>query len=488
MSLFGASHNSSQASAALVARPSRVWRALVIQSPVLAVLTGVPALAAVAEEQRALAIALVLPTLVLVLVAIWSRQVKQKPDLRRIEALVTLALIFLVSALLVLPAFIVLGMRPLDAFFEGVSGITTTGLSMARDAEQWPVSAHLLRAWLQWCGGVVVAVAGVALLMDSGRAAQVLGRASVGQSDYLSSTRQKARLILLGYSGLTVIGVVGATLLIPGNWEGAMVALAAVSTGGFTPRDTSLAEYGLPAQVFIMSLCVAGAISLLFYALALRRGLRQALASGTVTTTLAVIAGGLLLHVSLEWAREGWQPEELIVSALNHVSAQTTAGFSAGPVAAAGPFMLILLAAMIVGGDVGSTTGGMKMGRVVTLAAMVSQIFLKFRLPEKGVSHVKIDGHKAATDRIVFAAALVSIYGLCALAFWLALLLGGYAPLPAIFDAVSALSGVGLSAGVIGPDLAAPLKALAIFAMLLGRLEFFALFVLILPSTWISRR
>jgi trk system potassium uptake protein TrkH len=71
---------------------------------------------------------------------------------------------------------------------------------------------------------------------------------------------------------------------------------------------------------------------------------------------------------------------------------------------------------------------------------------------------------------------------------WAAIAAAGHPPLPALFDAVSALSGVGLSTGVIGPDLQGWLKALAVFAMLLGRIEFFVLIALLLPSTWISRR
>lgn len=484
----GQTPSGGQASAAHVARPAVVGRTLVKQAPVLLLVPLIPGAGALIEGERELAAVLMAPAAGLALLAVVSRGLKLDDDMRRLEAVVALALVFVISALSAMPAFVILGMDPLDAFFEAVSGITTTGLSVAEGTEEWPISAHLLRAWMQWCGGVVVAVAGLALLMGAGRATRMLGRASVGEANYLSSTREKARMILVGYAALTVIGVAGAAVLIPGWWEGPLVALAAVSTGGFTPRPTSLAEYSLGAQVFVMTLCVAGALSLLLYALLRELHPREALRNGTVHLTLGVIAGGLCLYAVAHVMTQGWDPEALIAGMLNHVSAQTTAGFSAEPVLSAGPPVVLLIVAMMVGGDVGSTTGGLKMARVATLVRMVGYVFLRLRLPDRAVVHLKAAGQRVETDQVIFAAALLAIYLFSALVVWLVLLAAGHGALPALFDAVSALSGVGLSSGVIGPELEPGAKVLTILAMLLGRLEFFAFILLFLPTTWFHMR
>ncbi len=476
-----------QAAASVTARRRVVARALVKQSFVLAIVPALPAAAAAAEGEIVLSVALAAPAALLAALGLIARRIEIDADLRRIEAVVTLSLVFLCSAVAILPGFIVLGMPPLDGFFEGVSGITTTGLSVARGTEDWPWSGHFLRAWTQWCGGVVVAVAGVALLMGAGRAARVMGQQSVGDLGYVASTRVQARVILIGYSALTAIGIAGCLILLPG-FEGPLVALAAVSTGGFTPRPTSLAEYALAGQVFTMALCVAGAVSLLFYAQALRRGPRVALREGTVPVTLALIFGGAAIFAAADIVLLGWDPARLVPGVLNFVSAQTTAGFSAAPVLSAGAPVILLILAMVLGGDVGSTTGGIKAARTITLAKMIALVFLRLRLPDRAVTHVRIGGKRAEVDQLILATALLGIYLISALVFWLALMAGGYEPLVALFDAVSALSGVGLSTGVIGPDLPAALKALTIGAMMLGRLEFFAFIVLFLPSTWISRR
>jgi len=477
-----------QAATAVRARPGMVGFALVRQTPVLALLVGVPGLAAMVEQERALAIALLLPAGILAGLGIWSRRLSSSDELRRIEAVATLALIFVLSAVLAVPAFMVLGLNPLDAFFEATSGITTTGLSVAAEAESWPISAHLLRAWMQWCGGVVMAVAGVALLMDSARAARALGREAVSGGDYLASTRAKARIVLTGYGAITVVALLLSVPLFPGWWEGPMIALAAVSTGGFTPRDTSLADYSPAAQVFTLALCVATSISLLFYALAWRRGTHHAIRSGTVAVTLGLVAGGVGVYALLHGLTQGWSAEDLLAGVFNQVSAQTTAGFSTAPVKPGVPLMFLFIAAMVLGGDVGSTTGGIKAARTSMLFRMIALVFLRLRLPDRALSHLKIGNRRADAEAIVFAAALLAIYLVSALVFWAALCAAGFPPVSALFDAVSALSGVGLSTGVIGPDLPAPLKALAIAAMLLGRLEFFVMISLFLPSTWIARR
>jgi trk system potassium uptake protein TrkH len=483
-----AAGGSGQAAVALVARPRFVARALLRQTPVLSVVVAVPGLAAMIEEQQALATALLLPGLGLVVLGVWSRHMTTGDDLRRIEAVVTLTLVFVLSAVLTVPAFMTLGMGGLSAFFEGISGITTTGLSVAQDPDAWPVSAHFLRAWLQWCGGVVVAVAGVALLMDAGRAAQVMGQESLGGADYHASTRAKARVVLLGYGAITVVGIGLSVPLFPGLWEGPVVVLAAVSTGGFSPRATSLADYSLAAQVFTFALCVATSVSLLFYPLIAKRGLREALRRGTVALTLGLIVAGVATSALLHGLIHGWGGAALIDAALNQISAQTTAGFSTAPVVPTSPLLVLMIAAMMIGGDVGSTTGGVKTARIATLWRMADLIQLRLRLPDRAVSHLKTGNRRADANTILIAAGLLAVYIVAMLVFWTALFAAGHPPLPSLFDAVSALSGVGLTAGVIGPDLSGPLMAMAILAMVLGRLEFFVVIALVLPSTWISRR
>jgi trk system potassium uptake protein TrkH len=477
-----------QAAASVTARWPIVLPALAKQSPILALLVGLPGALAAFEGEANLAAALLVPAGLMALLWYATRHSRIDRELRRIEAVSILAMLFLFSTFLAVPAFLTLKMSPIDAIFESASGITSTGLSVATDTETWPISAHFLRAWIQWCGGLAIAIAGIALLMDSGRAAKVIGDESFGGTDYRASTRAKARIVLIVYTAITLFGMVLSVPLFPTWWEGPVIALAAVSTGGFAPRASSLADYSLAAQAFTMLLCISTTVSLLFYALARKRGLRVALKRGTVRAALGVLGVGTALSVVLAGVKSGWDTELIIATALTQISAQTTAGFSVAPVVPTGPLLFLLIVAMILGGDVGSTAGGLKTGRTTILFGMVSLVFLRLRLPDRAISHLKIGDKRADAETILFAAALLTVYLVSMLVFWAILTAYGYPALPALFDVVSALSTVGLTAGVIGPGLEPELKALATAAMMLGRLEFFVLIALFLPSTWIARR
>jgi len=354
-----------------------------------------------------------------------AAQTHPAEDLRRIEAVAALALVFIISALVAVPGFMVLGLSFVDACFEAVSGITTTGFSVSTQSDSWPIAAHVLRAWIQWCGGIVVAVAGLALLMDASGATRTFGEQTLGDTGYLASTRETARVILIGYTVLTLVGVALTLYLVDGWWEGPLVG------------------------VLFLGACVY------------------------------TLAYALLPHQ---------QNNSLIEGLLNYVSAQTTAGFAVSDVPSSMPALLILIVAMVIGGDVGSTSGGLKTARCLNMLYMIKLVFLRLKLPERAVTHVKSDGKRIESSALIYTAALLGVYLLSLLLFWLILLMYGYNAMDAMFDAASALSGVGLSTGVIGPDMADSLKVLTIFAMLLGRLEFFALLVLLLPSTWIKRK
>lgn len=467
----------------LQARPRVVARTVLRQSVVFALLLAPPLVCALLEQVWGLAAALGGAALV---VGAAHLSVRRKPipdDLRRVEAVLALVLIFVLSCALATPSFIALGMKPLDASFEAMSAITTTGLSVATHIEDWPVSAHVLRAWMQWCGGLVMAVAGLALLLDRGHVSRELGKAGIDEQNIASSTHTQARQLLTGYAALTAVGVIGSVAFIPGLWEGPVLALAAVSTGGFAPRADSLASYSTAGQAFIVLLGVMGSVSLTFYVLTLHSGPLSAWRSTTVRVFLRVVGVFAAAYALLHLAQNGLRLDGLMPELLTLLSALSTTGFSLGA-APAPSLMILLIAAMAVGGSVGSTSGGLKVDRVRLLWRLVSQVILRLSTPSRAVITLRLDGEVVATDRVAFAAALLQVYLMTVFVLWIAFLLGGHAPLPALFDIVSAVSTVGLSTGVVGPDLSDPLKGLLVLAMLLGRLEFFGVIMLFLPQTW----
>ncbi len=378
-------------------------------------------------------------------------------------------------------------MSPLSALFEAVSGITSTGLSVAADAQSWPVPAHLLRGWIQWCGGFAIAFAGLAVFAGSSGASLSMSSTNIADRDNLSSIKVQARQVLMSYVGLTVIALVLCLLLLPTWWEAVSIALAAVSTGGFSPRADSLGSYSLLAQGAVIGICITAAVSLIFYVQVWRDGFRAALRKSHVLGTLGLMAGGVAVFVAVDLAVNDPGTVELYAGALNFLSGFSTAGFYINQLSDHIALLPILLLAMLIGGDVGSTAGGLKVARVLVLLQMVLLSVLRVRVPSSAVTYLRDGTDKVDVDRVIAVTALLVIYLATMLVAWVIFLVSGVAPMAGLFEVVSALSTVGLSQGVAGPDLAPHLKCTLIVAMLLGRLEFIALIVLCLPGTWLKR-
>jgi trk system potassium uptake protein TrkH len=445
-----------------------------------------PCLAAAALGDWRLAASLAPQSAGLLLLSVLAGRRPEPPALRRIEAVAVFSALFVAACLLSTPPFLALGMPPMHALFEATSGITSTGLTVARDAEGWPPSAHLLRGWLQWCGGFALAFAGLTILRG-GTSIRELGQSTLEERDRLTTIRKQARQLLGLYAALTAATVAGCLLLLPTWWEAVSIALAAISTGGFTPRADSLASYTAAAQVLVLGACTVSAVSFVFYVSLWRLGPRRAFQTGHAALFLVLLGLGTALYAALA-LRTDSPDTGALAHALNYVSAATTAGFSAGPVSAAPVLMVLMVAAMAVGGDTGSTAGGMKIGRVSVAVQMVRLAFHRMRLPPHGVLHLRDRGARQDADDIAGAGAVLVLYFATVVAAWAALLPLGLPPLATLFDVVSAVSTVGLSQGVAGPDLPPGATAILTAAMLLGRLEFLALLALLLPGTWLGAR
>jgi trk system potassium uptake protein TrkH len=466
------------------ARAGVIALTLAKHAPIFAVLCLPPAIWGAFEEQWTFAAALVAPTLAAatVFAATWSRELPD--DLRGIEALLSVAIVFGLSALLLVPAFMTLGMRPLDALFEAMSGATTTGLSVAAAPDTWPFAGHVLRAWVQWCGGLVIATAVLALLLPSGLPARKLGQAGIDQGDRIASTRRQAQQLLGVYLGLTVIMAILTALAIPDWREGVVLTLAAISTAGFSPRADSLASYSWIGQGLVILTCVLGAVSLLTYVLILQGRLREAWELGSVRRVLVALGLLTVIYVGLTAGDGMREPGAYYESLLNLISGLTTSGFSTGPMPAPGALLLVVIVAMIVGGDVGSTAGGLKLARIGIMSDAFRHAFHRPRLPARAVAPLRHDGEPVSDRTLVGLLALLFIYLFAMLLIWMLFLLYGHPALPALFETVSTLSTVGLSTGIVGPGLADGLKIALILGMWLGRLEFIAVLLLISPRTW----
>lgn len=423
-----------------------------------------------------------------VAVGLSLRRLRAPPGLQRNEALTIAALAFVLAPLASWPAFAAAGHGWLDALFEAVSGITTTGMSTLASFEDAPRSFLFARAWAQWYGGLGIVVVSLALMSSPGFLARRLEPAGAEERDLAGSTRVQARRILYVYLVLTVLGMALLALAGIGLFPVVAYTLGAVSTGGFAPHDASLAALDgwIPrAAVIFVSSC--GAVALPLYYRAWRRGGRVLLADPElrVLVACAVITTALL---ALDFAaRDGWAAAA--DAPLLGFSAQTTTGFTSVDVGALDPFAkVVIIVSMLLGGCVGSTAGGVKVFRLLLIGRLIAWSLRRLRMPDHAVSEPRLGGDVIEPDTIRNAAVVVALFAVALVVSWLPFLAYGHDPLDALFEVASALGTVGLSAGVAGPQLEGALKGILCLDMLLGRLEIVAIVVLLTPATWIGRR
>lgn len=403
------------------------------------------------------------------------------------EAFAVSALAFLIPGLAMAFPLVGYGITPVDAVFEAVSGVTTTGLSTIEDLDHRPRAFYFSRAWLQWVGGLGVVILALAFMTPSGAAARRLGFSDRETGDVVGSTKGHARRIVLVYLALTAAGYV-ASLLAGLDWFDSLVTVfAAISTGGFATSGASLEPLTLPGRAVVSGICLLGALSFsLYYAGSIRTVLR---ASQLWTLAAFVVLGTLVVGGSLAASGAAAGVRVWLDALWTVVSAQTTAGFSTTDVSVFPPgAKLALLLCMGVGGEVGSTAGGFKIVRLVILLHLLTNRILRASMSEGSHVAPRIDGATVDAQEVEQVATLALAYGVMTALAWLAFLLYGADPMDALFDVVSALSTVGLSTGAIAPDTEPVLKMLVCIVMLMGRLEIVAFLVLMFPGTWVGRR
>lgn len=458
----------------------------------LAALMAVPALVCLAFGEGLLA--LTLAGLAAVYAgggAVLSR-LHAPDDLQQNEALVLLAAVFVFVAALTTIVFGHAGLAPIDALFEATAAVTTAGLSTIDSVERLTPGLLFTRSWIQWFGGLAFIVLAVSLVLGPGVAALRLSAHADRDALQLSGTLQRARQILIVYLALTAVGI--AALLACGvdPFAALVYGLSAVATGGYAPDDRGLGGLpGIPAQAAVLLICLAGAVSFDLYVQLRRRRLRALTRDRAVVTLLTVTAVTTLAVFAIEGLSRGGRPSaELLWSALQlAVMAHTTAGFHTDPLTEFAPASQLLAAfAMLMGGDIGSTAGGIKILRVLIALRVLQLVLARTSIPRHGVLIPRLAGHRLHAEEIITAFSLVALYGLLVVLSWAAFVLAGYDPFAALIEVMAAVSNGGIGAGVTGPDLPAGLKAVLIFDMLAGRLEVLAILVLLYPPTWFGRR
>ena len=380
-----------------------------------------------------------------------------------------------------------------DAFFETVSGFTTTGASILPAVEPLSRGSLFWRSFTHWVGGMGVLVFVMAILpMSDGHTMHILRAEMPGPTagKLVSRMSDTAKILYGIYFVMTAVMIL---LLVLGGmdlFDACIHAFGTAGTGGFSSRNASIGAY---RSVYIDVVTGVGMLAFgvnfnLYFFLLVRR-FREVLRSeelwvylGIVAASTAAIAANILsLYGSVGTAlRHAF----FQVSSVITTTGYATVDFGQWPVFS--KTVLVLL--MFVGGCAGSTAGGLKVTRIVTLAKAAVMDMRKMLHPN-AVINVRMEGRALPEKQVRGVQAYLSIYILILGGSWLLLSLAGFDELTTFTSVVTCINNVGPGLNMVGPTgnfgfFAPWAKLLLSFDMLAGRLELFPMLLLFTPSIW----
>ncbi|WP_102109167.1 TrkH family potassium uptake protein [Oceaniglobus roseus] len=383
------------------------------------------------------------------------------------------------------------GLSPTDAFFEAMSGITTTGSTVMTGLDDTEHGLLMWRALLQWVGGVGFIVAGIALLpiMRIGGMQLFQTESSEKGEKELASAARFAAATIWVYVGLTLL----CTLVyISGGmteFQAIAHAFTTLSTGGYSTSDQS---FGLFTSAYLQWMgtlfMLAGALPFAWYIRVLNRGTLRSEQVEALVVSLVVV----ILCLTAWRVVTGDTPvlETLRLVAFNVVSVVTTTGFATTDYTTWGGFAAVaFLILTALGGCTGSTAGGAKMMRLIVFTRATNAQMKLIHQPH-GLFPVRYEGRTIESDVLSGVTTFFVCYAATVLGLAILLGLFGLDTTTSVSGALTAVANVGPGiGGLIGPagnftTLPDGAKWLLSFGMYAGRLEMLTVYVLLLPAFW----
>jgi trk system potassium uptake protein TrkH len=411
------------------------------------------------------------------------------------------AILMTVGAWVILPVFAALpfywaGFAPsyVDAYFEAVSGITTTGATVLTGLDTMPPGILLWRSLLQWMGGlgvIVMAVAVMPMLRIGGM--QLFKAEAFDTSDkILPRATQISGTLTAVFTILTLTCALFYMLAGMGSFDAICHAMSTVATGGFSTKDASIGAFqsetiDVIASVFML----LGSLPFLLY-IKFMQGKPEGLYSDSQVRTFL---GLILFFTVMMWMYQEMQnvrgeSDALVFAFFNVTSIMTGTGFATDDYNAWGPFAAtVFFCITFLGGCSGSTSCGIKTFRLEVAFATVMQHLKRATMPH-GVFIMRYNGRLLPDSVVAAVMSFIFLYIASFAVLSALLMLTGLDGMTAISGAATAISNVGPGLGdIIGPagnfsTLNDAAKWLLCFGMILGRLEIFTVLVVFVPQFW----
>jgi len=379
-----------------------------------------------------------------------------------------------------------------NAFFESMSGITTTGSTIISNLENMPKSILLWRAILQWLGGIGIIVMAITLMPIMNVGGMQLFKISNNDSSekILPKSKEIALRLIYIYLGLTILCAISYQVLGMNVFDSLTHSMTTIATGGFSNYNDSIGYFNsISIEISAMIFIILGSLPFIAYIKFLSGDKKIFFSDIQIKTFLKIILACIIILTAYTIIDNSSQLNSRSIF-FNVISILTGTGYVNSQFDSSGGFPLILFfGLMFIGGCAGSTTCGIKIFRFQILYSFISNQLKKIIYP-KGIFILKYDKTPVDDKFVSSIISFIYMYLVIFILITALLSLTGLDFVTAISGAATSISNVGPGLGsIIGPSgnfssLPDISKWILTFGMILGRLEIFAILVLFLPSFW----
>ncbi|NBB88485.1 MAG: TrkH family potassium uptake protein [Bacteroidetes bacterium] len=426
---------------------------------------------------------------------LWFYQFDLQASISKKEGYIVVVLGWVLMVLFGTLPYLITGVTPgfIDAFFETMSGMTTTGATIFTDIERLPRGLLFWRSMTQWIGGMGIIVLTVAIfpLLGFGGTELFVAEAPGPTSDKLHPRIQEtAKRLWFIYLGLTALLCLLLTFTGLGFYDGINHALTTMATGGFSTKNDSIANFRPAVQyIIILFMLFAGTnYAVLYYGI--KRKWKSIWRYDEFKFYLLLVSGlSLFLSLILVFQLEKGLETSFRESLFTTVSLITTTGYVNADYTSWTPIItFICFTLLFFGANAGSTSGGIKL---VRHAVFLKNIYLELKriLHPRAVIPLRLNGTTVRSRILINILVFLLIYISIFLIGSVVLIASGLSFSTSIGAVATSLGNVGPAIGSVGPvdnfaHLPATIKLFLSFLMLLGRLELFTVILLFMPFFW----
>ena len=420
----------------------------------------------------------------------------EKQQMYAKEGFITVGIVWIVISIIGALPFVIDGSIPsfIDAFFETVSGFTTTGATILTEIESLSKSILFWRSFTHWIGGMGVLIFMIALIPSLGSSTIHLLRAeSPGPNPgkIVPKIKETAKILYIIYFVLTVVETICLMMAGLSLYDAIIHALGTAGTGGFSNMNASIAAFNSPAVEWIITIfmIIFGVNFALYYQL-LKGNIKNALKNEELKYYALIIVSAIVLITFNIYKIYGNNLGEAVrassfqVASIVTSTGYATVDFNLWPTVS----KMIIIFLMLVGAMAGSTGGGIKTIRIVIIMKAIKREINKILHPKR-IQSVKIDGKVVEEETISGVFLFIAAYAVIALIAMFIISFDGFDLVTTSTSVIITLSNIGPGLELVGPTgnfaaFSGLSKLVLSFCMLAGRLEIYPMLILFSASVW----